>query len=118
MASDERCPFFVDAIGGGLAALAAGVARSLGHTTAVAATTIDAIAVPPEVATVLQEIGAELPAVILATQLTARDAPRIDPLSFSLALYDGEGALERLATARIARDRIERHLEISSGGTG
>jgi hypothetical protein len=113
MASTERGPFFVDSIGGGLAALAAGVARSLGHRTAVAATTSSAVAVSPEVATVLQEIGAELPPVIQAAHLTARDAVRIDPRSFSPALYAGEGELERLAIARIARDRIERHLEVS-----
>jgi hypothetical protein len=112
MAQKERGPFFVDASGGGLAALAAGVARSLGHRSAVAATSIDTIAVPPVVGVVLQEIGAELPDVILAASLTAEDAPHIDPSRFSLALYEGQGELERLATARIARDRIERHIEL------
>jgi hypothetical protein len=111
MAHEERGPFFVDASGGGLAALAAGVARSLGQRGAVAATTSDTIRIPPEVAVVLEEIDADLPEVINAAALQAEDAPRIDPSSFSLALHQGEGDLERLAVARIARDRIERHLE-------
>jgi hypothetical protein len=111
MTIDKRGPCFVDSVGGGLSALAAGVARFLGRPAAVAATTSDIIAVPPEIAAVLQEIGAELPPVIRAADLTAHDAPRIDPNAFSLPFYEGEGELERLAVARIARDRIERYLE-------
>jgi hypothetical protein len=112
MTSERRGPFFVDSVGGGLSALAAGVARSLGYPSAVAATTSDTIAVPPEVATVLEEIGAALPPVIPAADLRADDAPRIDPAAFSLPLYAAGGDVERLAIARIARDRIERHLSL------
>jgi hypothetical protein len=114
MTHKERGPFFVDASAGGLAALAAGVARSLGQRGAVAATTSDTIRIPPVVAVVLEEIGAELPEVLSAAALKAEDAPRIDPSSFALRLHEGEGELERLAIARIARDRIERHLEVEA----
>ena len=34
------------------------------------------------------------------------ESPRVIVVS----LYEGEGELERLSTARVARDRIERHL--------
>jgi len=111
MTSRKAGPIFVDATGGGLAALAAGVARTLGHAGAIAATTSDAIAVPPEVALVLREIGADLPPVQRADEITAIAAPRIDPSAFAYPLYTGDGDLERRAAARIARDRIEHHLE-------
>jgi hypothetical protein len=117
MTSNPSGPFFVDSLGGSISTLAAGIARSLGHSSAVAATTSDVIAVPPEIATVLQEIGAEIPPVIWARDLSAHDAPSIDPSAFSLPLYAGEGDLERLAIARIARDRIERHLS-AAGSLG
>src|SRR5262249_24018597 len=112
MTSTGRGPFFVDSSGGGLSALAVGVARSLGQSAAVAATTSDAIAVPPEVATVLEEIGAALPPVVRAEDLGEEDAPRIDPAPFSLPLHAAKDDLARLAVARIARDRIERHLSL------
>lgn len=110
MSTKEVGPFFVDATGGGLAALAAGIARSLGHTGALAATTSDSIVVPPEVALALKEIGAELPSVRRAADLPA-EGRRIDPSAFAFPLHPGEGDLERRAAARIARDRIERYLE-------
>lgn len=102
-------PFFVDTSSGALAALAAGVAHSLGHAGAVAATASDTIRVPAEVTTVLAEIGAETPAVIRVAELP-EGASHLDPSRFSGALYEGDGELERLSVARIARDRIERHL--------
>jgi hypothetical protein len=111
MTSPKRGPFFVDTVGGGLAALAAGVARSLGHAGAVAATTRDTIHVPPEVAVVLAEIGASPPAVIHAADLKDEATPRVDPATPGVALYPGAGEFERCAVARIARDRIERRLD-------
>ena len=111
MPRKHKGPIFVDATGGGLAALAAGVAQKLGHASAVAATTSDTIAVPPEVALVLAEIGAELPPVKRADEIAAEGAHRIDPSAFAFPLYTGEGELERRAAARIARDRIEHLLE-------
>jgi hypothetical protein len=102
-------PFFVDATSGALAALAAGVARSLGHADAIAATTSDTIRVPTEVTTVLAEIGAETPAVIRAVELP-EGASSLDLARFAGALHEGDGELERLSAARIARDRIECHL--------
>ena len=116
MTHGKSALIFVDATGGGHAALAAGVARKLGHADAVAATTSDAIAVPVEVAVVLQEIGAELPPVQRADALAAADAARVDPSAFSYPFYTGEGELERLSAARIARDRIERHLDTAHAG--
>jgi len=110
MTSEREAPIFVDATGGGLAALAAGVARTLGRAGAIAATTSDKIAIPPEVALVLKEIGAEMPPVQRAHEIAAAGAPRIDPAAFAYPLHTGEGDLERLIAARIARDRIERHL--------
>jgi hypothetical protein len=111
MTSRQADLIFVDATGGGLAALAAGVARKLGHAGALAATTSDAITVPPEVALVLREIDADLPPVQRAEEIAAIAGPRIDPSAFAYPLYDGDGDMERRAAARIARDRIERHLE-------
>jgi hypothetical protein len=123
----ERPPTcFVDAHGGALAALAAGVARSIGHhggdphtpgpagapgpmAEALAATTSQAVALPPEVPAVLAEIGASAPPVVLASALPPGVA-RIDLDTWGLLLLDGQGDLERLAVARIARDRIERRL--------
>ena len=111
MKIDRARLIFIDASGGGLAALAAGVASKLGHEGAIAATSSDQIAVPPEVALVLQEIGAKAPPVQRAHELASSRARAIDPAAFAFPLYPGEGDLERRAAARIARDRIERHLE-------
>jgi hypothetical protein len=103
-------PIYVDAAGGAVAALAAGVARALGHPEARAATVSAAVAVPAEVAVVLGEIGATAPEVNLVSN--GEDAAdRVDVASWGLVLHGGEGELERLALARIARDRIARRLE-------
>ena len=99
---------FIDASGGALAALAAGVARSLGAAQSSAATSSSSVEVPSEIATVLAEIGVEQPVVELAARGAAPH--RVDVTPWGLALYDGDGDLERLAAARIARDRIERRL--------
>ncbi len=98
---------FVDAEGGAFAALAAGIARATGRD-ALAATTAARVAVPAEIGAVLAEIGATLPEV---TRAPASAAQRIDVGGWGHALYTGEGELEHLALARIARDRIERRLE-------
>ncbi len=126
---------FVDANGGALAALAAGVARSLGRAGARALTTSAAVKVPREIDTVLDEIGASAPPVERAADRAdgADAVERVDLGSWGLVLFEGDGeperlalerlaperlaperlALERLALARIARDRIARRLEPS-----
>ena len=115
---------FVDARGGALSALAAGVAKTLGLN-ATAATTSTPGALPAEIATVLEEIGASAPIAAAAPWSEAtREAGEmivflgVDPPpdlagkpAWEIALYDGSGELERLALARIARDRVERKLE-------
>ncbi|HEY4120427.1 MAG TPA: hypothetical protein VGM56_21325 [Byssovorax sp.] len=115
-ATTPRRLVFVDAHGGALAALAAGVARSLGHE-ARAETTTAEVPWPPEVADVLAEIGAApvdvtphtAPAAGVETirigHASGEKSPTIDAW-----LYDGEGELERLSAARIARDRVERFV--------
>jgi hypothetical protein len=109
-------PLFVDGVGGGLAALAAGVARHLGHAGAAAATSSDAIAVPGEVLTALAEIGAQVTSVAHLKDLKpAGEVVVVHLAEWSLYLLaPGEGELERLAAARIARDKIERRLSPSS----
>ena len=107
-----RALSFVDARGGAFAVLAASLARQGGSKGALAATTSPAVSVPPEIAAVLAEIGAEPVDASLATALP-RDAERVDVGAWGHALHEGEGDLERLALARIARDRIERRLEVS-----
>jgi hypothetical protein len=101
---------FIDATGGAFAALAAAMARAHGHADAVAATTSPAVSVPSEIAAVLDEIGMKAPEVVLAAAVP-RGAQRIDVGVWDLSLYPGEGDLERLALARIARDRVERRVE-------
>ncbi len=103
-------PLFVDAVGGGLAALAAGVARLHGIEAAAAATSSDAVAVPGEVITALAEIGAHVTSV--AHMKDVKPAGEVvDLAAWSLYLLaPSEGELERLAAARIARDKIERRL--------
>ena len=100
---------FIDARGGALAALAAGVARAGGRPDALAGTTSPSVSVPPEIGAVLAEIGASAPPVVLASALPG-GAERIDVGGWGLVLHEGEGDLERLAVARIARDRIERRF--------
>lgn len=114
---------FVDEIGGGLACLGAAVARSLGHSDAMAATTGPQADLPPEVAKVLEEVGMSAASVASFEALPDRDKRLViwlgeaqppesleSPRVIVVSLYEGEGELERLSTARVARDRIERHL--------
>jgi|SRR5580698_3358093 hypothetical protein len=101
---------FVDAHGGAFSSLAAAIARASGRGDAIAATSSKAIAVPAEIAVVLDEIGMKTPEVVPAARLP-RDARRVDVGAWGTELYAGEGELERLAVARIARDRIERRVE-------
>ena len=105
-------PLFIDTVGGGLAALAAGVARHLGHAGATAATSSELVAVPGEVLTALAEIGAQVTSV--AHLKDAKPTGEVVHLAeWSLYLLaPGQGELERLAAARIARDKIERHLSV------
>lgn len=103
---------FTDADGGAFAALAAAIARSSGRD-ALAATSSAAARVPAEVGTVLGEIALSMPEVVLAGKIPA-GAERIDVSGWGHALYagaPGEGDLEKLALARIARDRIEQRVE-------
>jgi hypothetical protein len=116
MMSDTKSasPLFVDHVGGGLAALAAGVAHLVGLAGATAATSSDAVAVPSEVIAALAEIGAHVtPVARLADVKPAGEV--VDLAAWSLYLLaPGEGELERLSAARIARDKIERRLNPSS----
>lgn len=107
-ATTARC--FVDAKGGGLAALAAGIARAHGEAGALAATRSASVTVPREIRVVLEEIGAPLPEVALDASVD-RASQRVDVGGWEVFLHDGEGELERLSAARIARDRIERRIE-------
>ena len=109
-AASARALCFVDARGGAFAAMAAAIARAQGSPHAIAATSSDKIDVPAEIATVLAEINAGAPEVVPLGKV-AKDAERVDLASWDLTLHEGEGQLERLALARIARDRIERRLE-------
>jgi hypothetical protein len=103
---------FVDARGGAFSALAAAIARAAGRGDALAATSSKAVAIPAEIPTVLDEIGATAPEVVPASRLP-KDAQRVDVDGWAIDLFAGDGDLERLALARIARDRVERHV---SGG--
>jgi hypothetical protein len=122
--AEERAIAFVDAAGGSLSALAAAVATSLG-VPAVAATSGAIGGLPAEIATVLEEVGMRLASAEVAPLKSLEQGARgrvvflgADPppeLSgaprWEVSLFAGEGELERLATARIARDRIERAIE-------
>jgi hypothetical protein len=109
-----KSPLFVDTVGGGLAALAAGVARHAGMTGAMAATSSEIVAVPGEVITALAEIGAHVTSVAhLKDVKPSGEVVHLAEWSLYL-LAPGEGELERLAAARIARDKIERRLSSSS----
>jgi hypothetical protein len=120
---------FVDARGGSLSVLAAGVARALG-VDAVAATSVAPGAVAPEIAVVLEEVGMGAPSGGAAPWSSIDRGERevvflgADPPPelasgqvVDVALFDGEGDLERLSFARIARDRIERRLEAMRSGS-
>jgi hypothetical protein len=118
-----RTYYFLDTVGGALSVLASGVAEALGLR-AVAATFSEPASAPREIATVLEEVGMRLP------EKGAARAEEVDATGgevvylggppkavltnkpvWGVSLYEGEGELERLATARIARDEIERRLE-------
>lgn len=107
----ERPICFVDPEGGAFAAMAAAIARAGGHPEAIAATSGGEVRVPAEVPAVLEEIGAKLPEVRRLDEATARGAAElVDVALWGLSLHRGAGDLERLAAARIARDRIERRV--------
>jgi hypothetical protein len=131
--SAAASPFvFVDAAGGALAAIGAAVAHAMGCD-AVAATMSTPGALPLEVSAILQEVGMRAPAVLRLDEvelagasvvfLGAPSAPEglaaAEAWDLALpAVPDGASdarELERLATARIVRDRIERRLEASRG---
>ena len=99
---------FVDAGGGAFAALATAVASAAGRD-ALAATTAVAARVPAEIGKVLAEIGLTAPEIVDAAKIPAV-AERVDVSDWGHALHEGEGELERLAVARVARDRIERRV--------
>ena len=106
-------PLFVDNVGGGLAALAAGVAHLLGIKGATAATSSDAVVVPSEVISALAEIGAHVtPVAHMKDVKPTGEVVNLAEWSLYL-LAPTEGELERLAAARIARDKIERRLSSS-----
>lgn len=110
----SQSPLFVDAVGGGLASLAAGVARLVGLAGATAATSSDAVAVPSEVITTLAEIGAHVTSVAhLRDVKPTGEVIYLAEWSLYL-LAPSEGELERLSAARIARDKIERRLSSAS----
>lgn len=98
---------FVDDCGGGFAALAAAFAGAAGRD-ATAASTVE-VGVPAEIDAVLGEVGLEWPDVIPAAKALGE---RIDVSGWGHPLFQGEGDLERKAVARIARDRIERRVEV------
>ena len=123
--------YLVDAVGGALSCMAAAIARAIGKADAIAATSVAVADVPPEVRTALQEIGLTPEPVVKLEGDRVADSPEggsaalggpgervpeaesvifIDA-SWGARLYVGEGELERLAAARIARDRIERRLQ-------
>ena len=109
-----KSPLFIDTASGGLAALAAGVAHRLGLVGATAATSSELVAVPSEVLTALAEIGAQVTSVAhLKDVKPTGEVVHLAEWSLYL-LAPGEGELERLAAARIARDKIERRLSSSS----
>lgn len=100
---------FIDGEGGAFAALAAAFAIAAGRE-AIAATTA-AARVPDEIRAVLGEVGLTAPAVIAAGDVKDTKSERVNVSGWGHALHDGDGALEKLALARIARDRIERRIE-------
>src|SRR5262245_51558456 len=114
----------VDAAGGALAAIGAGVARALGSESAVAATTTPPQPIPKEVGDALREVGMKVPSVAAIEEieigkadvifLGAGPAPacleHLDPWGLSLDVTPANPAdadFARLVVARIVRDRIE-----------
>lgn len=103
--------------------LAAGVAQALGRD-ALAVTSSMPVEAPTEIAAVLDEVGMKAPEGAVTTLDainrgagdvvflgTSPPASLVGEPVWNVALFQGSGELERLATARIARDRIERYLE-------
>jgi len=121
---------FVDGIGGGLAALGAGVAHALGISGAVASTSVRPLPVPTEVTDALKEVGMKVPSVTTLDEAAGPEArfiflggaPPEPPIEgaahWEASLYvspqrDAANSfeLQRMATTRIVRDQIERRLE-------
>src|SRR5581483_2536716 len=102
----------VDDSGGAFAALAAAFASAAGHD-ATAASTAE-VGVESEDEAVLDEVGLEWPDVLPAK---GAEGERIDVSGWGVPIR-GEGELERMALARIARDRIERRVEALLAGRG
>ena len=117
---------FVDAVGGALAAIAAAVAQALGRDAA-AYSTVTPAALPEEVTTVLGEVrmrvptvGAFSPGAVAGATVIFLGPDDAEPVPgatlWPAALHPAatapgeDDALERLATARIVRDRLERRL--------
>jgi hypothetical protein len=124
-----RTYYFIGTVGGALSVLASGVATSLGLR-AVAATFSEPASAPKEIATVLEEVGMRLPEKGAARaedvdasggEVVYLGGPPPAVLTnkpvWGVSLYEGEGDLERLATARIARDQIERRLDGLKGSS-
>lgn len=105
---------FIDSAGGAFAAMAAAFAKAAGRD-ALAATSGEGAA-PAEIAAVLGEIGLAAPAVLHVSR-APRAAERVDVDAWRAKLHQGDGELERLASARIARDKIERRVQALLGGT-
>jgi hypothetical protein len=97
---------FVDDAGGAFASIAAAIAAAAGREAAAASTR--EVAVPAEIDAVLGEVGLTRPEVAREKK---SEGERIDVSQWGHALHRGEGELERLAVARIARDRIERRVK-------
>lgn len=106
---------FFDTAGGGLATLAASIARHRGLEAS--ASTI-ALAPRPEVGAALDEIG--VPTLTASEVGSAPAGAIVIGVGGEIAakLYDGpaetafgDTSLERIALARIARDKLERWLE-------
>jgi hypothetical protein len=120
---------FVDASGGALAAMGAGIARALGLEDPVAATIAQVKPAPADVKMVLEEVGmtaantrafddalaATHDVVWLGDGSPPASVAKARALTTCKLLAPDAGELERLATARITRDRIERLIEDGFG---
>jgi hypothetical protein len=101
----------VDAVGGALSSMAAAIARARGRSDVVAATSSELAEIPAEVHKVLEEIGlvAE-PVTSLDRKDREGESLQVIDETWGAKLWSGDGELERMANARIARDRIERRV--------
>ncbi|MBK6512611.1 MAG: hypothetical protein IPG04_00485 [Polyangiaceae bacterium] len=109
---------FVDRVGGALASLAASIAASRGL--AARAVTREPLRQRTEVREALAEIGiaSVVDAQQLAEPIVGDDEVELGRAPLDVSLYDGppttafgDTGLERIALARISRDKIERWLE-------